>query len=138
MIGRSRQEPPPEAASATEPIPEPQLIRHGIFGQVATFCFWRQPKKPRAREVPPFDARAGLAVAGDPNRQHDGKRVMGWHFLADKGHHYMVDADGRAVMFNGTTKAVVTGDQGGVRGRGRLRASPDETRLKKPRMRPSH
>jgi hypothetical protein len=47
-------------------------------------------------------------TAGDPNHQHNGQRVVAWHFLTDKGHHYMVDADGKAVMFDGTTKVVVT------------------------------
>jgi hypothetical protein len=47
-------------------------------------------------------------TAGDPNHQHNGQRVLAWHFLTDKGHHYMVDAHGKAVMFNGTTKVVVT------------------------------
>ncbi len=40
--------------------------------------------------------------------QHNGQRVLAWHFLTDKGHHYMVDADGKAVMFDGTTKEMVT------------------------------
>ena len=57
-------------------------------------------------------AKAGhelsCVTAGDPNHQHNGQRVVAWHFLTDKGHHYMVDADGKAVMFNGTTKDVVT------------------------------
>jgi hypothetical protein len=39
---------------------EKQLFQQGIVGQVATFCFWRQPKKPGGREVPPFDAMWGL------------------------------------------------------------------------------
>jgi len=47
-------------------------------------------------------------TAGDPTHQHNGQRVVAWHFLTDKGHHYMVDADGKALMFNGTTKQVVT------------------------------
>lgn len=47
-------------------------------------------------------------TAGDPNHQHNGQRVVAWHFLTDKGHHYMVDMDGKAVMFDGTTKVVVT------------------------------
>jgi hypothetical protein len=47
-------------------------------------------------------------TAGDPTHEHNGQRVVAWHFLTDKGHHYMVDADGKAVMFNGTTKEVVT------------------------------
>jgi hypothetical protein len=57
-------------------------------------------------------AKAGQELsrvtAGDPNHQHNGQRVVAWHFLTDKGHHYMVDADGKAVMFNGTTKELVT------------------------------
>jgi hypothetical protein len=47
-------------------------------------------------------------TAGDPTHQHNGERVVAWHFLTDKGHHYMVDAGGKAVMFNGTTKEKVT------------------------------
>src|SRR5215470_8735909 len=47
-------------------------------------------------------------TGGDPTHEHNGTRVLAWHFLTDKGHHYMVDADGKAVMFDGTTKAVVT------------------------------
>jgi hypothetical protein len=47
-------------------------------------------------------------TGGDPTHEHNGTRVLAWHFLTDKGHHYMVDADGKAVMFDGTTKVVVT------------------------------
>ena len=47
-------------------------------------------------------------TAGDPTHEHNGKRVLAWHFITDKGHHYMVDADGKAVMFDGTTKEMVT------------------------------
>jgi hypothetical protein len=42
-------------------------------------------------------------TAGDPTHRHNGKRVLAWHFITDRGHHYMVEADGRAVMFDGTT-----------------------------------
>jgi len=59
-----------------------------------------------------LSAKAGHELshvtAGDPTHQHNGQRVLAWHFITDKGHHYMVDAEGKAVMFNGTTKAVVT------------------------------
>src|SRR5215510_3659605 len=47
-------------------------------------------------------------TAGDPSHEHNGKHVVAWHFITDKGHHYMVDADGKAMMFNGTTEAMVT------------------------------
>lgn len=57
-------------------------------------------------------AKAGHELSrltvGDPDHQHNGERVVAWHFLTDKGHHYMVDAGGKAVMFNGTTKEMVT------------------------------
>jgi hypothetical protein len=56
-------------------------------------------------------AKAGQELSrvtgGDPTHQHNGKRVIAWHFITDKGHHYMVDADGRAVMFEGATKKPV-------------------------------
>jgi hypothetical protein len=57
-------------------------------------------------------AKAGHELSrvtgGDPTHQHNGQRMVAWHFITDKGHHYMVDADGKAVMFNGTTKEMVT------------------------------
>jgi hypothetical protein len=83
MFGRSRQEPPPkplaDAASAAEPVPKPQLFQQGTFGQVAPFCFWRQPKKPGVREVPPFDARMGLnaCVARQTASLGDDQRLAG-------------------------------------------------------------
>ena len=56
-------------------------------------------------------ARAGQKLvrvnAGDPNHQHNGKRTVAWHFSTDKGHHYMVDTDGQALMFDGTTENLV-------------------------------
>jgi hypothetical protein len=49
--------------------------------------------------------RAGYALervtAGDPTRTHEGVPTMAWHFLTDHGHHHMVDADGKAIMFQG-------------------------------------
>jgi hypothetical protein len=45
--------------------------------------------------------------AGDPTHQHNGKRVLAWHVSTNKGHHYMIDADGKAVMFDGATKKLV-------------------------------
>jgi hypothetical protein len=57
-------------------------------------------------------AKAGHELShvtgGDPTHQHNGQRVVAWHFITDKGHHYMVDAEGKAVMFDGTTKEMVT------------------------------
>ena len=40
-------------------------------------------------------------TAGDPTHKHNGKNILAWHFITDKGHHYMVDVDGKALMFNG-------------------------------------
>jgi hypothetical protein len=48
------------------------------------------------------------ATAGDPTHRHEGKQVLAWHFLTDKGHHYMIDVDGKAIMFDGTTRKPVT------------------------------
>jgi hypothetical protein len=47
-------------------------------------------------------------TAGDPTRIHDGQQTMAWHFITDKGHHHMVDLDGKAIMFLGhsTTDSV--------------------------------
>jgi len=38
-------------------------------------------------------------VAGDPTHEHDGQTVIAWHFLTDRGHHFMVEDGGRAMMF---------------------------------------
>ena len=40
-------------------------------------------------------------TAGDPTRVHEGTRTVAWHFITDKGHHHMVEADGKAIMFRG-------------------------------------
>jgi hypothetical protein len=45
--------------------------------------------------------------AGNLNHEYNGKRTVAWHFSTDKGHHYMVDSDGRALMFDGTTNSLV-------------------------------
>jgi hypothetical protein len=47
------------------------------------------------------------ATAGDPTHQYNGKRVLAWHFITDMGHYFMVDADGKAVMFDGATNKPV-------------------------------
>lgn len=42
-------------------------------------------------------------TAGDPTHEHEGVKTLSWHFITDKGHHYMVDTDSEAIMFNGDT-----------------------------------
>ncbi|MCU5783672.1 hypothetical protein MA04_02972 [Alcanivorax balearicus MACL04] len=52
-------------------------------------------------------AEAGQALeqvtAGDPSHEYQGHTVLAWHFLTDRGHHFMVEADGKAMMFDGTS-----------------------------------
>lgn len=54
-----------------------------------------------------LSAKAGHAfshvTAGDPSHRHNGVMTLAWHFFTDKGHHYMVEADGAAIMFQGGT-----------------------------------
>jgi hypothetical protein len=38
-------------------------------------------------------------TAGDSSHVHEGRRTLAWHFLTDRGHHYMIEADGKAIMF---------------------------------------
>jgi hypothetical protein len=47
-------------------------------------------------------------TAGDPTRLYGGVKTMAWHFITDKGHHHMVEARGKAIMFAGhsTTDSV--------------------------------
>lgn len=46
-------------------------------------------------------------TAGDPSHKYQGKQVLAWHFITNKGHHYMIEADGKAIMFDGKSQAVV-------------------------------
>jgi hypothetical protein len=40
-------------------------------------------------------------TAGDPSRVHEGTCALAWHFITDKGHHHMIEAGGKAIMFRG-------------------------------------
>lgn len=42
-------------------------------------------------------------TAGDPTHEHEGERVVAWHFITDRGRHYMVEAGGKALMFEGSS-----------------------------------
>ena len=56
-------------------------------------------------------AKAGQELddvtAGDPSHQYGGQTVLAWHFITNKGHHFMVEADGKAMMFDGTSGAKI-------------------------------
>lgn len=55
--------------------------------------------------------RAGQTLshitAGDPTHMHAGQRTLAWHFITDNGHHYMVEADRKSLMFNGETHELI-------------------------------
>lgn len=38
-------------------------------------------------------------TAGDPTHVYDGQTTIAWHFVTDQGHHLMVEANERAMMF---------------------------------------
>jgi hypothetical protein len=40
-------------------------------------------------------------TAGDPTHVFEGTRILAWHFITDQGHHHMVEAGGRAILFRG-------------------------------------
>jgi hypothetical protein len=42
-------------------------------------------------------------TAGDPSHVYAGRQTIAWHFLTDRGHHFMVEADGKAIMFEGSS-----------------------------------
>jgi hypothetical protein len=52
-------------------------------------------------------ARAGQELvritAGDPSRVHEGAPATAWHFLTNEGHHHVVFADRRAILFRGSS-----------------------------------
>jgi hypothetical protein len=44
--------------------------------------------------------RLSDVTAGDPSHVYQGKLLPAWHFITDKGHHYMLETGGNALMFN--------------------------------------
>ena len=46
-------------------------------------------------------------TAGDPTNEYEGKKTLAWHFITDKGHHYLVEVDGKAIMIDGTSNQKV-------------------------------
>jgi hypothetical protein len=46
---------------------------------------------------------------GDPDHDYQGQRVFAWHFTTSAGHHYMLQMDGVAIMFDGGTDEPVAG-----------------------------
>ncbi len=46
-------------------------------------------------------------TAGDPTHEYKGKKALAWHFITDKGHHYMIEVDGKAIMAEGTSKQTI-------------------------------
>ena len=55
--------------------------------------------------------RAGQELSrvtgGDPTHEHEGRPALAWHFITDQGHHYMVETNGRALMFRGDANSLV-------------------------------
>lgn len=47
-------------------------------------------------------------TAGDPGHEYQGQNTLAWHFISDRGHHYMVETEDAAIMFDGDTDAEVT------------------------------
>ena len=49
-------------------------------------------------------ARVGYELshvtAGDPTHLYAGQQILAWHFITDHGHHYMIEVDGKALLFN--------------------------------------
>ena len=47
-------------------------------------------------------------TAGDPSHEVNGEQVLAWHFLTDKGPHYMVELGGIASMYDAETDELVS------------------------------
>ena len=79
----------------------------------------RPAREKRARDAEPqftkliraLCAQAGQELqritAGDPSHKYQGKEVLAWHFITNKGHHFMVEANGKAMMFDGKSEAKI-------------------------------
>jgi hypothetical protein len=46
-------------------------------------------------------------TAGDPTHVYAGQPTLAWHFITDQGHHYMVEAEDKALMFRGDTQECI-------------------------------
>jgi hypothetical protein len=46
----------------------------------------------------------------DPRHRFEGDAVLAWHFITDRGHHYMVEHEGRAMMFDDGGRRIATID----------------------------
>lgn len=40
----------------------------------------------------------------DPAHIYEGNKTLAWHFITNKGHHYMIESAGKAIMFPGNSK----------------------------------
>lgn len=49
-------------------------------------------------------------TGGDPAHRFEGSAVVAWHFITDRGHHYMVEHEGRAMMFDDGGRRIATID----------------------------
>ncbi len=47
-------------------------------------------------------------TVGSPTHMHEGQPTMAWHFITDQGHHYMVEFNGKALMFEGESNALIS------------------------------
>jgi hypothetical protein len=63
----------------------------------------RYMKLMRALSLKAGQVFSHLTEGNPANPQHKGNGVWAWHFMTDKGHQYMIDADGKAVMFDDAT-----------------------------------
>lgn len=46
-------------------------------------------------------------TAADPAHSYAGQRVVAWHFITDRGHHYMIEIEDKALMFQGNTHTCI-------------------------------
>ena len=43
-------------------------------------------------------------TGGNPAYKHAGRQTIAWHFMTDRGRYYMVDADGKSMMFESDSR----------------------------------
>jgi hypothetical protein len=81
-------------------------------------------KEPRYKKLlRALCARAGQkfdqTTSSNSRHEYDGSKTTAWHFITNQGHHHMVEAGGKAIMFRGhsTTDRVCEVDAEDVVGR---------------------
>ena len=83
----------------------------GITDREERLAAAREARPEYAKLIERLCEQAGQTLeyitAGDPIHEFEGTTTLAWHFITDQGHHYMVQTEGKALMFVGDSQTKV-------------------------------